>query len=605
MIRLADYVAQTLARHGIRHVFMVTGGGAMHLNDAIGRCKELTYVSCHHEQACAMAAESYTRITGQLAAVNVTTGPGGINALNGVHGAWVDSIPMFIVSGQVKRDTCLYKHNLIGKLRQLGDQEADIVSMVTGITKYAVTVDDPNSIRYHLERALHLAVAGRPGPTWIDIPLDVQGAQVDPATLRAYDPSEDTLKLETPDLNAACDELVRRLAAAKRPVIYAGSGVRLSGAYDTFLKVIERLGVPVVTAWNSNDLLWDDHPLYAGRPGTLGNRAGNFAVQSADLLVVLGCRLNIRLVSYDWKNFAPRAFKIGVDIDAEEMRKPTCKFDLAIHAHLRDFFERLLTLQGITAKPTHAAWVTWCKERLQSYPVVLPEYWQLKEHINPYCFMDALFKQLDANEVIVSADGTACVVGFQAATIKPGQRLFHNSGAASMGYDLPAAVGAAVARPNQRIICLAGDGSIMMNLQELQTIAGRKMNVKVFLLNNGGYHSIRQTQANFFPDNCVGCGIESGMTFPDFGKLAAAFDFAYVRCERHNDLQANIAAALNAQGPTLCEVVLDLAQGFAPKVSSRRLDDGRMVSAPLHDMAPFLSREELHNNILEDADERH
>jgi len=604
MIRVADYIAQTLARHGVRDVFMVTGGGAMHLNDALGRCKELKYTCCHHEQACAMAADSYARITGRMAAVNVTTGPGGINALNGVFGAWVDSIPMIVVSGQVKRETALYKHGLIGKLRQLGDQEADILTMVKGITKYAVTIDDPQTIRYHLERALHLASTGRPGPTWIDVPVDVQGAKVDEAALRAYDPREDAPRFETHDLGAACDQIMARLAAAERPVVYCGAGVWLSGAYDRFLKVIDHLGVPVVTAFNVHDLLWNDHPLFAGRPGTIGDRPGNFAVQNADVLLVLGSRLNIRQVSYAWHNFAPRAFKIAVDIDAEEMRKPTVKIDLPVHANLKDVFELLLARPALPRTEARRGWLAWCQERRRKYPVVLPEYSRIKTAVNPYSFMDELFRQLDENEVVVAGDGTACVTAFQAAFIKKGQRLFHNSGCASMGFDLPAAVGAARARPGQRVICLAGDGSIMMNLQELQTIAGNGMPVKVFVLNNQGYHSIRQTQNNFFPDNTVGCGTESGLSFPEWERVAAAFGLGFTRCSNPDDLPRAVRDTLAGARPSLCEVVLDLQQQFAPKVTSKRLDDGTMVTAMLDDMAPFLDRAELEQNRVPPKERR-
>lgn len=596
MIRVADYIAQTLAQHNVRHVFMVTGGGAMHLNDAFGRCQDINVVCCHHEQACAMAAESYYRVTGRLAAVNVTTGPGGTNAITGVYGAYVDSMAMIVVSGQVKWETLVRSTGL--PLRQLGDQEVDIVQMVGGVTKYAVLVKEPSSIRYHLERALHLATSGRPGPVWLDVPINVQGAKIDPSALPGYDPVEDALEFETRDLGAAVQHVVERLRTAERPVIYAGTGVRLSGQYDTFLKLAGRLGLPIVTAWNSNDLLPDDHPAYAGRPGSIGNRAGNFTVQNSDCLVVLGSRLNIRLVSYNWENFARHAYKIAVDVDAAELKKPTLKIDYPVHADLREF---LPALERATAdwKPRHATWLAWCRERVKRYPVVLAEYWKLPEKVNPYCFMDRLFGQLHEGEIVVCGDGTACVTAFQAATVRSGQRLFHNSGCAAMGYDLPAAIGVATARPDlARVICLAGDGSIMMNLQELQTIAGRKLPVKIFVLNNSGYHSIRQTQANFFADNIVGCGTDSGLSFPDFGKVAEAFGLSFQRCRRHADLDATISATLNAPGAALCEIVLDLAQAFSPKLSSRKLDDGRMVTAPLEEMAPFLPREELQSNML-------
>ena len=598
-MRVADYIVQTLEKNDIRNVFMVTGGGAMHLNDAFGRNPGVKITCCHHEQACAIAAESHFRLTNRMAAVNVTTGPGGTNAITGVYGAYVDSIAMIVVSGQVKWETCMASTPL--PLRQLGDQEVDIVSMVKGVTKYAALVSDPSSIRYHLERALSLAVSGRPGPVWLDIPTNVQAAQIDPDALAGYNETEDALAYETKDVGTIAAQVVEKLRGARRPVIYAGAGIHLSGQYDAFLQLADTLGIPIVTAWNSNDLLPDAHPAYAGRPGTIGTRAGNFTVQNADVLLILGCRLNIRLVSYNWENFAPNAYKMMVDIDAAELKKPTLKIDFPIHADLREFLPHLRRAAA-SWTPRHARWLAWCRERVAQYPAVLPEYWRSKEKVNPYCFMDALFDQLDENEIIVCGNGTACVTAFQAAKIKKGQRLFHNSGCASMGYDLPAAMGAATARPEAaRIICIAGDGSIMMNLQELQTIAGRNLPVKVFVLNNCGYHSIRQTQTNFFPDNIVGCGTDSGLSFPDFKALAKAFAFHYERCPNHTKLKEAIRNTLAAAGPALCEVALDLRQAFAPKLSSRKLSDGTMASAVLDDMEPFLSREELAANRIAPA----
>jgi acetolactate synthase-1/2/3 large subunit len=599
MIRLADYITQTLAIHGIRDVFMVTGGAAMHLNDAFGRESRIKKVFCHHEQACAMAAETYFRVSNRMAAVNVTAGPGATNAITGVYGAYVDSMAMIVVSGQAKRETLVRSTGL--PLRQLGDQEVDIVEMVKGVTKYTVLIEDPLTIRYHLEKALHLAMHGRPGPVWLDVPIDVQAAQIDPSSLKGYDPAEQAPLNADPllsKLSKSVGEILSRMAEAKRPVIYAGTGIRLSGQYDLFLKLAERLGIPVVAAWNSNDLLPNDHPAYVGRPGSVGDRAGNFTVQNSDFLLILGCRLNIRLVSYNWKSFAPRAFKVMVDADGLEMKKPTLSIDLPVHADLGDFLPLLdQALEGWV--PRHAEWLAWCRERVARYPVVLPEYWDLKEKVNPYCFMDRLSAFLETGEIIACADGTACVTAFQTIRIRPEMRLFHNSGCASMGYDLPAAIGAAEALPGKkRIICLAGDGSIMMNLQELQIISGRRLPVKIFILNNSGYHSIRQTQGNFFPDNIVGCGTDSGLSFPDFCKVAAAFGLPFERCARHAELDATIRRTLDQDGPAVCEVMLDLAQSFAPKLSSRKLDDGRMATAPLEDMAPFLSRQELAENMI-------
>ncbi len=596
MIRVADYIARTLAEHGVRHVFMVTGGGAMHLNDAIGRCQGLTYVCCHHEQACSMAADSYFRLSNRLAAVNVTTGPGGTNAITGVFGAWTDSLGMVVVSGQVKWETLVRSTDL--PLRQLGDQEVDIIRLVEPITKYAVIVTDPKTIRYHLERAIHLARTGRPGPVWLDVPINVQGAIVDETTLPAYDPREDRIAFATKDLDAACREVLARLRAAERPVIMAGSGVRLSGAHAAFLKLVDALGIPVTSTWNAHDVIANENPCYAGRPGSIGDRAGNFAVQNADFLLVLGCRLNIRQVSYDWKKFARAAFKVMVDVDEAELKKPTLSIDLPIHADLADALPRLLAMSIESGPDRHAGWLDWCRQRVERYPTVLPEYWETKDGVNPYCFAQSLFAQLPDDQVVVTGDGTACVVTFQAADIKPAQRLYTNSGCASMGYDLPAAIGACLANGGRSVVCLAGDGSIQMNLQELQTIAGRGMPVKLFVLNNRGYHSIRQTQQNYFADNIVGCGLDSGLSFPDFGRLATAFGIPFRRVEHHDGLGEAIRQTLEGEGPQMCEVVLDLAQAFAPKLASKKLPDGRMVSAPLEDLTPLLSRQEFLENMI-------
>ena len=604
-IRLADFVAQRIAEHGVRHVFMLTGGGAMHLNDAFGRVDGLKYVCFHHEQAAAMAAESYARLSGRIAALNVTTGPGGINALNGVHGAYTDSIPMLVISGQVKRETL--RHNAAVVVRQLGDQEADIVDMAKSITKFAVAISNPLDIRYTLEKALWLAETGRPGPVWIDIPIDVQSALVDPSRMRGFDPMAEGYGqahavtreygwLRGDALDQAARKLIDTVRQARRPVMMPGTGIRIAGVYEQFLELAKKLGMAVAPAWNAQDLVPDDHPLYVGRPGTVGDRSGNFAVQGSDLLLVLGCRLNIRQISYNYAGFAPDAKKIMVDVDAAELFKPTLSIDMPIHADLRTFVPALIkALDGYETPVAHRTYVDWALERRHRYPAVLPEYWQTQGVVNPYCFTETLFEALAADEVIVMADATAAVVTVQAAKLKTGQRLYSNSGAASMGYDLPATIGAWHAMPAgaARIICLAGDGSIMQNLQELQTIIGQGIPAKIFLYNNSGYHSIRQTQQAYFDGHSVGCGPDSGVTFPDFGKVATAFGFAYTRTSEHADMARAVSETLAAPGAAICEVFIDKEQAFAPKVSSRRLDDGSMVTAPLHDLAPFLSRDEL------------
>ena len=604
-MRVADYIAELLASNDIRHVFMVTGGGAMHLNDALGRNKNLSVVCCHHEQACAMAAESYTRLSGRLAAVNVTTGPGGVNALNGVYGAYVDSIGMIVVSGQVKRETLVTSYKL--PLRQLGDQEIDIIRMAESVCKFTAQIRDPNDTRYMVEKALWFAKSGRPGPAWIDVPIDIQGAPVDLAKQRGFDPIAEghgtpvALPAEANTKTGAAleklaNEVLEKLKQAKRPAILAGAGVRISKSHDLFLKVIEKLGIPVATGWNAHDVLWNDHPAYAGRPGTIGDRPGNFTVQNSDFLLILGSRLNIRQVSYNWKSFAREAFKVMVDVDSAELAKPTLSIDLPVHADLKEFLT-ILDKTDYKPQPAHTEYLAWCKARVAKYKTVLPEYWNTKDHINPYCFMHTLFEELKEGDVTVTGDGSACVVSFQAATLKKDQRLYTNSGDASMGYDLPAAIGACHAS-GKRVMCLAGDGSIMMNLQELQTIVGSGLPIKIFILNNGGYISIVQTQKNFFPDNIVGCGPSSGVTFPDFGKLSAAFGFPFKRINTHDGMKEAIRAMINADGPQVMEVMLDPNMTFAPKLSSRRLEDGTMVSPALEDLFPFLSREELAENML-------
>ncbi len=595
-IKLAAWVADQLAARGIRDVFMLTGGGAMHLNHALGTHPGLRTTFTHHEQALAMAAEAYYRFSNRLAVVNVTSGPGGTNAITGVYGAWVDSVGMLVLSGQVKRETTVRATGL--PLRQFGDQELDIEELVRPITKYAVMVNDPRMIRYHLEKALHLATSGRPGPVWVDIPLDVQAAMIDPDDLPGFDPAELDEPWRATDLSAAAAAILERLQAAQRPVVFAGGGVRLSGAHDDFLRLIEKLGVPVVTGWNAHDVLWNDHPLYAGRPGTVGDRGGNMVTQSADLLLVLGSRLNIRQVSYNWQSFAREAYKIWVDIDPVELRKPTVVPDMPVVADLAELIPALLAQPYSGPSAAQGEWLDWARERVRRFPAVLPEYHAHPTRIHPYVAMDALFGQLGADDVVVTGNGSACVVSFQAAEIQRGQRLWTNSGSATMGYDLPAAIGVCAATGGQRrVIAIAGDGSIMMNLQEMQTIAGNKLPVKVFLINNSGYVSVFQTQRNFFDGVEVGGGPKSNVTFPDFGKVAAAFGFAYFRAANHADLPGAIAAALAADGPVLCELMIDDTVGFAPKLGAKAHPDGRITSPALEDLSPFLPREVLRENM--------
>ena len=595
MIKLSHYVIGRLADWGVRRIFMVTGGGAMHLNDSIGREPRIRYICHHHEQAASMAAECYARVTGETGVINVTTGPGGINALNGVFGAWADSVPMLVISGQVKRETCMSLAGM-NNLRQLGDQEVDIVRMSQGITKYAVLVDDPESIRYHLERAWFLAASGRPGPCWIDIPVDVQSAMIDEGRLRGYDPSEDAPQWDRDLIAQQCRETIRRMGAAARPVVLAGTGVRAAHALEEFRELAHRLGVPVTTAW-THDLIASDDPLFCGRPGTIGDRAGNFTVQGADVLLVLGSRLNIRQVSYNWRSFARGAFKIQVDVDAAELDKPTVRPDLPVHCDLKIFLcemLRQLPASGYRAD-AHAGWLARSRARLARYPVVQPHQRRPGPPLNPYYFVERLFEALAEDDVVVCANAAACIVPYQAGRLKSNQRLISNSGAASMGYDLPASIGAAAARDGQRVICLAGEGSVQLNIQELQTIAHHRFPIKIFVFNNGGYLSIRQTQTNFF-GLLVGESPASGVSFPDMVKVACAYGLLAARISSVADLP-RIGEILESPGPALCEVILDPAQEFEPRMKSRQLPDGTIVSPNLEDMFPFLDPEELKSNL--------
>lgn len=595
-MKLADYVLSRLADLGLEQVFLVTGGGAMHLDDAIRKEPRLRWLCNHHEQASAMAAEGYARIAGKPAVLCVTTGPGGINALNGVFGAFTDSIPMVVLSGQVKRETCMATSGA-QRLRQLGDQETDILAMVRGITKYAAMIRDPDDVRHHVEKAVALATAGRPGPVWLDIPVDVQGAEIVPDALRGWDGDLESPATDTAGLAASCADVLSRLARAERPVLLGGTGVRLAGAETLFVQTAERLGIPLTTAW-THDLVASDHPLFAGRPGTIGTRAGNFAVQNADLLLVVGSRLNVRQTGYAFRAFAPHATIVHVDVDPAELSKPTLRPHVPVVADARRFLHELLRQAGAPGAPRgdHGAWVAWCQERRRRYPPVVARQRTAEHGVNPYWFVETLFELLRDDDVVVCANGAACVMTFQAAHLRRGQRLFSNSGSASMGYDLPAAIGAVVARGGGRVVCLAGDGSVQMNLQELQTIAHHRLPVKLFVLDNGGYLSIRTTQRNFF-GGFIGEGPASGVSFPDPLRIAAAYGLPGLRAEGPT-FRAAVDEALRSAGPVLTHVILDPSQAMEPRPSSRPRPDGTIVSAPLHDLFPFLERNELLDNLV-------
>lgn len=601
-IRLADFVAEFLVNRGVSDVFSVVGGGAMHLNDAFGHHEKLKVTYNHHEQACAMAAEAYARIDNKIAAVCVTTGPGGTNALTGVLCGWLDSIPMFVVSGQVRYDTTAryamrFTEGL--PLRAVGDQEYDIVKSVEHMTKYAVMLENPEDIRYVLEKAWYEATTGRPGPVWVDIPVNFQGTYVETDDLKGYEPTDEDVPPELSD--EIIDEVIEKIKNAKRPVLHAGYGIRLSGGYAEFEKVIKKLNIPIVTYWNAIDLIEDDNPLYTGRAGNMGDRAGNWAIQNADLILAIGTRISIRQVGYNWKTWARCAKVIMVDIDRAEMKKHTIHVDMPIWADAKDFLEKMN--ERLSDKPLFddKSWLETCKNWKENYPVVTKEQEEYDgEGVNVYAFMKYMSKHLPEGSLTAVSNGACCVVGNQAYVIKKGSRMTNNSAVASMGYGLPAAIGTCIASGGKETICLEGDGSIMMNLQELMTVITNKLPIKIFLINNNGYHSIRLTQNNLFAEKSkIGIGPESNdLSFPEFRKIADAFGYRYFSAKSNDEMRTVVDEVLNTDGALMCEIFTDTNQVWAPKSSTKRLEDGTLVSPPLEDLAPFLPREELENIMI-------
>ncbi|MDR1123785.1 MAG: thiamine pyrophosphate-binding protein [Elusimicrobiota bacterium] len=588
-IKVSDYIAKRLTHiYKVRHVFMISGGGAMHLNDSFGHSK-INYICNHNEQASAIAAEGYARLNQDLGVVCVTTGPGGINALNGLFGQWTDSTPVLYISGQVKFSTTMASCPQI-PLRQLGDQEVDIVSVVKSLTKYAVMVSDPLTIKYHLDKAIYLAQSGRKGPVWLDIPLNVQAAIVEERELKSFKMPARTKH------NLKIKEVISTLKKAKRPLIVAGHGIRISGMVEEARKLVKILNVPAVATFNGLDLIANDNPLFAGRIGTSGSRAGNFALQNADCILFLGTRNNIRQVSYNWENFAKNAYKIVVDIDKAELDKPTVKPDLKINADLKDFLPALLKAARPARQPS--PWPIRCHTAALKYTPVNEHKLIPNGKVSAYHFIETLTSLLPENGVLVGTNGTACIGTFQAAFVKGrAQRMFLNSGNASMGYGLPAAIGACAAGGGRSVICLEGDGSIMMNLQELQTLKHYNLPVKVFIINNNGYISIKQTQRNFF-GRFAACGTDCGVSMPDFTAVTRAFGLPAFKIRTNKDIEKTLKKLLSLRGPLVCEVITEDDYIFKPKLSSKKLPDGSMISPTLEDMYPFLPEEELRSNII-------
>ncbi len=602
--KVSDYIADFIARWGIQDIFTVTGGGAMHLNDAFGHHEKLHCTYQHHEQACAMAAEAYARVENKMAAVCVTTGPGATNAITGVLGGWMDSIPMIIFSGQARYATTVPASGL--PLRSMGVQECNIVPVVTPLTKYAHMVVHPEDIRYHLEKALYFAVTGRPGPVWLDIPLDVQGAMVETEKMSSYDPKENPELLPKSISEDVVEQILDKLQESSRPVLFPGNGVRLAGAIEEFRYLAEILGVPVITGMSSVDAIESDHPLFVGRSGGTGTRPGNFALQNSDVLLSIGNRQGFAQTGFQFKDWARESYTILNDIDENELKKPSLHVSLPVCGDAGELIKKLVTAarnRGASKEQPLFSGEDWrkqCSLWKEKYPVVTKKHYETTEEgcTNIYAFYEELSKAMKEDQNLMVSVGTSRVAGSQAFRVKKGQRFITNPNTASMGFCLPGAIGVCIASGKKPVVCVTGEGSLQMNLQELQTIWQNRLPVKLFVINNQGYHSIRQTQQNYFGEPLVGVGEESGdLSFPDLEKLIPAYGFPYRSIHTSEELQEKIKEVLDFDGAIVCEVFVTKYQKTEPKTSAKKLPDGRMVSVPLEDMYPFLSREELEENM--------
>jgi acetolactate synthase-1/2/3 large subunit len=597
-MRLADYVMSFIARQGVKHVFLVTGGGAMHLNDALARCPDLTFICNHHEQASAIAAENYSKATNNLGVALVTTGPGGTNAITGLAGAWLDSTPCLFVSGQVKRADRMYGPDgaHLG-VRQRGSQEVDIVSVVKPIVKYAWTIVDPQSIRYHLEKGTYLARTGRPGPVWIDIPIDIQAAQINPTSLRKFDPAEVGLSSQN-DWHAQLEEVIERLNHSERPFIFAGNGVRVSGAAEIFEKLVRKLNVPVGLTWMAMDLLNDDDELFVGRPGTVASRGANFAVQNADFVLAIGIRLDPPLMGWDPRQFARGAYKAVVDIDRAELKKLDGLINNTICADAKRFAEAMLASDSTQVRRDRTRWIQRCQNWKARYPIVLPEH-RAPGLVSVYHLAEVIGEEVDPDDRIVSgSSGSAIEVFLLSYRARKGRRVFHTAGLGAMGFGIPASIGVCLGSGGKKTICVEGDGGFQLNIQELATIAHLDLPIKFFVLNNDGYASIRATQANYFGGPNIGCDCNTGISVPDYRKVASAFGLQTALIADQSDLRSAVRRVLQTRGPVVCDVRVLPSEIRSPRVTSTQRPDGSFVSKPLEDLWPFLDRNEFAENMI-------
>lgn len=597
-IKLSDYIVSFLENIGVKHIFLISGGGNIHMVDSLGRSNKIQYVCNHHEQACAIAAEGYARIAGNIGVCLVTTGPGGTNAITGVLGAWLDSIPMLVLSGQVKRE-------LIGAgkgVRQLGDQEINIIDIVRPITKYAKMITDPLEIRSELEKAVFIAKAGRKGPVWLDIPLDVQGSFVDENELSKFDPAEvqPSSEIDNKVIKELVTKTINKIMHASRPVLYAGNGIRLAGAEKEFMELVDLLKIPVLSSYAGYDLIPSSHPYFFGRSHAFGQRGANFILQNSDLFLSIGARLDVRTIGFTYKAFARAAYKIIVDIDKEELDKFILSPDLPVNVDAKVFITEMISQLKVSNYVNDISlWLNYGRNLNKKYPIVLKEFWKEKKYVNPYCFIEEIGNHLKEKELIVLSDGVGPLnCSYQALYIKPGQRVILNNGCAQMGYGLPAAIGVSFASPGNRVICFEGDGSIQLNIHELQVMKHHNLPIKLFIYSNNGYLSIRNTQTNLFKGNLVAVDSESGVSCPDFVKVARAYGIKAMRINNHKDMKKKIQQVLNEPGPVVCDINAVRNLMLTPKLMAKRDENGQFVSPPLEDMGPFLPRDEFKKNMI-------
>ncbi len=594
MIKVSDYVIQYLERLGVNHMFMLPGGGAMHLNDSLGRSKKIQYVVCLHEQACAIAAEAYARVTNKPGLLMVTTGPGGTNAITGVAAAYVESTPMVVVSGQVKLADQVRGQGI----RQQGMQELDIVSIVKPITKYAAMVTNPQSVKYHLDQAIYQAVHGRKGPVWLDIPLDVQASMVDETSLEGWAPEGQEASGEM-DLECQVLGIIETLNRSKRPVLLAGNGIRLADGLEVFGELVECLQVPVLTTWNGIDLIEDSHPLFFGRPGGLGQRYANFVQQNSDFFLSIGARMNLLQTGYNFDGFAREAVKVMVDIDANELKKINVRPQIAVCADAREFIGLLLKHRDKIKAKGRFEWLSYARRMKSKYPIVQKAHWEQDGCANTYALLDAITEQMGQDDIFVSGSSGTCIdVSMQVFRVKKGQRVFTTKGLASMGFGVPATIGACLAGGGRRTVCVNGDGGFQMNIQELETIRRLNLPIKIFVLNNQGYAQIHATQKNIFSGHYVACDRGSHLTMSPVSDVAAAYGLKTFKIQNNQELPQIVKETLTYDGPVICEVIVPIELSAFPKQVSYKRPDGQMESLPLEYMNPMLPEEELRENML-------